>query len=72
MSVHHLTETDIHRLALDHDCPDCGAKAGVRCRIVTLVGTQPGCTTHTKVAVRKKACPNRALQARRAMLAEGA
>jgi hypothetical protein len=31
MSVHHLTEADVAARALDHPCPDCGAKAGKRC-----------------------------------------
>jgi predicted RNA-binding Zn-ribbon protein involved in translation (DUF1610 family) len=60
MSVHHLTEADLRKRALDHACPDCGAAAGVRCRIVTKVGTQPGYRTNTKVDVRPKPCPDRA------------
>ena len=71
MSVHHLTEADLHKRALDHACPDCGAAAGVRCRIVTKVGTQPGYRTHTKVDVRRKSCPDRAQVAWREMLAGG-
>ena len=70
MSVHHLTEADVQKRALDHACPDCGAAAGVRCRIVTKVGTQPGYRTNTKVDVRRKPVPTARGLAWREMIAE--
>jgi hypothetical protein len=27
-----MNEKELRQRALDHDCPDCGANAGVRCR----------------------------------------
>jgi hypothetical protein len=68
MSVHHVTEADVCKRAFDHPCPDCGADAKVRCRILT-----PNKTAHkkTKVDVRLKPCPGRVQVAWREMRAEG-
>jgi hypothetical protein len=71
MSVHSLTEADVHRRAVDSACPNCGAKVGVRCRVLTKTGGgNPGYPVHTKVDVRRKPCPDRARLAWRELLAE--
>jgi hypothetical protein len=65
VSVHQLSEAELHARALDHPCRDFGARTGVRCRIITK-------TIHgrTKVDVRsKKPCADRARIAWREMLA---
>jgi hypothetical protein len=59
MSIHHLTEADVRLRAFEHACPDCGAAAGVRCRILTRVERGPGYPVNTKVDVRRKPCPGR-------------
>ena len=69
MSVHHVTDADFDRRALEHACPDCGAKAGVRCRILTPGGWSG--KGRTKVDVRRKPCVGRVQVAWRAWLAEG-
>jgi hypothetical protein len=43
----------------DYPCPSCGAKAGVRCRILTRYTPWPGCKERTKVDVRQKPCGER-------------
>jgi hypothetical protein len=61
-------EQEIRSRAINHhDCPTCGARAGVRCRILTQNITTP---TRTNVDVRKKPCPERASLGWREMLAE--
>ena len=56
--------------AIEHSCPDCGAKAGVRCRILTRTDRGPGYPVNTKVDVRPKPCPGRCALAWREMLNE--
>jgi hypothetical protein len=68
VSVLNLTEADVRRRALDHDCPDCGAAAQVRCRILTPKGWSG--KGRTKVDVRRRPCSGRAQLAWREMLAE--
>jgi hypothetical protein len=49
----------------DYACPSCGAKAGVRCRILTRYQVVPGPKMRTKVEVRQKPCgPRTALAIR--------
>ena len=66
MNVWDYTDADVRKRALEHECPECGAKADIRCRILTP-NTMSG---RTKVDVRRKPCPERATQAWRKMLAE--
>ena len=71
MSVHHLTEADVKKRALEHPCPNCGATVGVRCRIVTKTGGgNPGYRVNTKVDVLPKPHPERVTLAWREMLSE--
>ena len=58
------TEQDAVGAALGHDCPVCGAKATVRCRILSPNKTNPA---RTKVDVRSKPCPGRVQVAWRAL-----
>jgi hypothetical protein len=58
--------------ALAHDCPACGAKAGVRCRIVTHRPARDGYPSGTKVDVRPNPCGPRVEVAWRTLLAEDA
>jgi hypothetical protein len=67
-SVHDITERDLAVRALEHDCPDCGAKASVRCRILRPNVTNPKLTV---VDVRRKPCGERVMVAWRATLQEG-
>ena len=53
----------------NHDCPACGAKPGIRCRIVTHRPARPGYPAGTKVDVRQNPCSERVTLAWRAMLA---
>jgi hypothetical protein len=64
------TEKALQERALEFDCPTCGAKAGIRCRIVTHRPARPGYPKGTKVDVRKKPCAERASLAWPATLAE--
>jgi hypothetical protein len=66
------TERAIRDRAIDHDCPTCGAKAKVRCRIVTHRPAREGYPAGTKVDVMPNPCGERATLAWRAMLAEAA
>jgi hypothetical protein len=66
-----LTEKTIRDRAVDYACPTCGAKAGIRCRIVTHRPARPGYTAGTKVDVMPNPCGERASLAWRDMLAEG-
>jgi hypothetical protein len=59
------TEADAIAAALDHGCPTCGAKAGVRCRFLTPNKTNP---RRTKVDVRRKPCPERVSMAWRDLM----
>jgi hypothetical protein len=67
-TVHSYSEADLRERALDHDCPSCGAKAGVRCRVVTKRSERTGYPAGTKVDVRAQPCPDRARLAWRQML----
>jgi hypothetical protein len=49
-----VTERRFAEAALEHPCPNCGAKAGTRCRFVTRGAAAPGYPVKTKVRV----CPN--------------
>jgi hypothetical protein len=64
-TAHDFTEAAVLERALDHDCQDCGAKAGVRCRILSPNQTAPG---KTKVDVKRKPCSARVTVAWRQML----
>ncbi len=66
-----VVERTIRDRALEHACPTCGAKAKVRCRIITRRPARPGYTAGTKVDVMPNPCGERASLAWRAMLAEG-
>ena len=66
MRYANATEREIHDRALDHACPTCGARASIRCRIVTPHATN---AKRVKVDVRQRPCPERATLAWRAMLA---
>jgi hypothetical protein len=72
MSVHHLTEADVHKRAIEqHECPDCDAAAGKRCRTLTRYAVHDGSgTVRTKVDVKRKPCPDRAQLAYRELLRE--
>jgi predicted RNA-binding Zn-ribbon protein involved in translation (DUF1610 family) len=73
MSIHHITETEVRERALDHPCPDCGAAAGVRCRILSKTGGgNPGYPVNTRVDVRRKPCPDRVSLAWRGRIERGA
>jgi hypothetical protein len=65
-----MTEREIQSRALDYDCPECGAKVGVRCRIIARRPARTGYPAGTKVDVKRKPCPERASTAWRAHLAE--
>lgn len=60
-------EREVAQRALDHECPVCGAKPGVRCRILTRNVTNP---KRTKVDVRQKPCGGRVTLAWREWLGE--
>ena len=64
-TIHDLTEADVRGRAIDPPCPDCGAKAGVRCRLITR--THHG---RTKVDVRPRPCDGRVTLAWRQLLRE--
>ena len=64
------TEKALRERAIGYDCPTCGAKATVRCRIVTHRPARPGYGAGTKVDVKPNPCPERAALAWPAMLAE--
>ena len=64
------TEKALRERAISYDCPACGAKATVRCRIVTHRPARPGYVAGTKVDVRPGPCSERAALAWPAMLAE--
>jgi hypothetical protein len=66
--AHELSEAAVVEGALDHDCPDCGAKAKVRCRILSCVHRGPGYPVNTKVDVRCKPCAGRVMLAWREAL----
>jgi predicted RNA-binding Zn-ribbon protein involved in translation (DUF1610 family) len=44
-----MTEREIQSRALDYDCPECGAKVGVRCRIIARRPARTGYPAGTKV-----------------------
>lgn len=62
-------QNDLNERALNHDCPDCGAKRTVRCRILRPNRTNPARTT---VDVRPNQCPDRVTLAWREHLSEQA
>jgi predicted RNA-binding Zn-ribbon protein involved in translation (DUF1610 family) len=64
------TERALRERAIDYACPECGAKAGIRCRIVTHRPARPGYPKGTRVDVRPNSCAERASLAWPAMLAE--
>ena len=64
-TLHHITEADLRRRALDFACPTCGAEAKVRCRFVSKTTTGS-----TKVDVRRRPCDERVTLAWRATLRE--
>jgi predicted RNA-binding Zn-ribbon protein involved in translation (DUF1610 family) len=64
-------EKAIRERAVDYACPSCGARASIRCRIVTHRPARPGYVAGTKVDVKQKPCGERTTLAWRAMLAEG-
>jgi hypothetical protein len=70
-SIHSFTERELASRALEHDCPDCGAKPNIRCRIVTHRPARTGYPAGTKVDVKRKPCPGRATIAWRAVLLGG-
>lgn len=62
-------EREVVGRAVEHDCPDCGARPTVRCRILTKTGGGPGYPVRTKVDVRRKPCAERVTLAWRVWLA---
>jgi hypothetical protein len=70
-TAHDFNAAEVLRRATDHPCPNCGAKAGVRCRIITKTGGYPGYKAGTKVDVLPNPHPERCTLAWREMLAEG-
>ena len=72
MSVHHLTEADVQKRAGEHPCANCGAKAGIRCRVITRRDRGPGYPVRTKVHVLPNPHPERCTLAWREMLSDDA
>jgi hypothetical protein len=64
-----MNERILRANAIQHDCPDCGAKLGVRCRIVTRRPARPGYPAGTKVDVKQNPCDGRVTLAWREHLA---
>ena len=63
-------ERDAQRRAIGHDCPDCGAKATVRCRILSKTGGgNPAYPVRTRVEVCRRPCAGRVTLAWREWLA---
>jgi hypothetical protein len=69
-TAHDFDKAMVVKRATEQPCPDCGAKAGVRCRILTRTDRGPGYPVNTKVDVRPKPCPGRVSLAWREMLNE--
>jgi hypothetical protein len=67
-TAHDFDKAMVIKRALEHPCPDCGAEAGIRCRILTPGGWSG--MGRTKVDVRRKPCPERVTLAWREMLNE--
>jgi hypothetical protein len=72
-TAHDFNEATVIKRAIEHPCPNCGAKAGIRCRILTKTGGgNPGYRVNTKVDVLPKPHPERCTLAWREMLNEEA
>jgi hypothetical protein len=69
-TAHDFDAATVVRRAAGHPCPDCGAEAGIRCRVITRPDRGEGYPVNTKVDVRPNPCPGRCTLAWRAMLGE--
>jgi hypothetical protein len=69
-TAHDFDKATVVRRATEHPCPNCGAKAGIRCRIVSKTGGFPGYPVGTKVDVLPNPHPERCTLAWREMLNE--
>jgi hypothetical protein len=62
----------LYERARAHDCPECGARAGIRCRIISRYTYDGSGKQRTKVDVKRKPCSERVTLAWRETLREGA
>lgn len=65
-TAHDFDKAAVIKRALEHPCPNCDAKAGVRCRILTPSSSGG----RTRVDVLRNLHPERVTLAWREMLAE--